>query len=206
MAEQFARRTGIGFVGLRISNIMQPDDYARFPTFWDDPTLRKWNLWGYVDARDVATAARLGLEADIAGSEICIVAAADTVMPRPSTELMAEIYPAVPLGREVRERETLLAIDRARTCSGTSRPTAGRTTSPRRATGRPSGLQATHARHELPGPRGVAPVGIAVHAYEYGSSTRRTWISRPAMNRTSIASESTFGTTSASPVALNTAR
>ena len=37
MAEQFARRTGIGFVGLRISNIMEPGDYARFPTFWDDP-------------------------------------------------------------------------------------------------------------------------------------------------------------------------
>ena len=55
MAAQFARRSGIGFVGMRISNIMEPDDYARFPSYWDDPTIRKWNLWGYVDARDVAT-------------------------------------------------------------------------------------------------------------------------------------------------------
>jgi nucleoside-diphosphate-sugar epimerase len=118
MAAQFARRTGIGFLGMRISNIMEPDDYARFPSFWDDARLRKWNLWGYVDARDVATAARLALEADIEGSEICIVAAADTVMTRPSTELMAEVFPTVPLRREVKGRETLLAIDRARRLLG----------------------------------------------------------------------------------------
>ena len=36
MATQFARRTGIPIVGLRISNIMEPDDYARFPSYWDD--------------------------------------------------------------------------------------------------------------------------------------------------------------------------
>jgi nucleoside-diphosphate-sugar epimerase len=118
MAGQFARRTGIGFVGLRISNIMEPEDYARFPSFWDDARLRKWNLWGYVDARDVATAARRGLEADIEGAEVCIIAAADTVMTRPSADLMAEVYPAVPLYRRVEGRETLLAIDRARRLLG----------------------------------------------------------------------------------------
>ena len=118
MATQFARRTGIGFVGLRISNIMEPEDYERFPTFWDDAQLRKWNLWGYVDARDVATAARLGLEAPIEGAQVCIVAAADTVMTRASADLMAEVFPTVPLRREVRDRETLLAIDYARRLLG----------------------------------------------------------------------------------------
>jgi nucleoside-diphosphate-sugar epimerase len=113
MAAQFARRTGIGFLGLRISNIMDPEDYQQFPSFWDDARLRKWNLWGYVDARDVAAAVRLGLEADIRGSEICIVAAADTVMTRPSADLMAEVFPSVPLRRAVEGRETLLSIDRA---------------------------------------------------------------------------------------------
>jgi nucleoside-diphosphate-sugar epimerase len=118
MAAQFARRTGIGFLGLRISNIMDPEDYQQFPSFWDDARLRKWNLWGYVDARDVAAAARLGLEADIRGSEICIVAAADTVMTRPSADLMAEVFPSVPLRRAVEGRETLLSIDRARRLLG----------------------------------------------------------------------------------------
>ena len=118
MATQFARRTGIGFVGLRISNIMEPDDYRLFPTYWDDAQIRKWNLWGYVDARDVATAARLALEADIEGAEIAIIAAADTVMTRPSADLMAEVFPDVPLRRSVEGRETLLAIDHARQLLG----------------------------------------------------------------------------------------
>ena len=118
MAGQFARRTGIGVVGLRISNIMEVGDYALFPSYWDDAQLRRWNLWGYVDARDVAAAARLGLEATIEGSEIAIVAAADTVMTRPSAELMAEVFPDVPLRRAVEGRETLLSIDHARRLLG----------------------------------------------------------------------------------------
>jgi nucleoside-diphosphate-sugar epimerase len=118
MAAQFARRTGTPFLGLRISNIMEPADYAMFPGFQDDARLRKWNLWGYVDVRDVAQAIRRGLEAPIEGSEICIVAAADTVMTRPSAELMAEVYPDVPLRRQVAARETLLSIDRARALLG----------------------------------------------------------------------------------------
>ncbi len=118
MAGQFARRTGIGFVGLRISNIMEPDDYAAFSSFWSDPQLRKWNLWGYVDARDVALAARLALTAPVEGAEVAIIAAADTVMTRPSAELMAEVFPNVPLRRPIEGRQTLLAIDTARRLLG----------------------------------------------------------------------------------------
>jgi nucleoside-diphosphate-sugar epimerase len=118
MATQLARRSGIGFVGLRISNIMEPGDYARFPTWQDDPSIRKWNLWGYVDARDVAQAVRLALEVPIDGAEICIVAAGDTVMTRPSAELMAEVFPTVPLRRTVEGRETLLSIGHARQLLG----------------------------------------------------------------------------------------
>jgi len=118
MAAQFARRNPIAFVGLRISNIMVPDDYAAFPSWQGDATVRKWNLWGYVDARDVAQAARLALEAPVEGAEICIVAAADTVMERSSAELMAEVFPTVPLRRPVEGRETLLAIDHARRLLG----------------------------------------------------------------------------------------
>jgi nucleoside-diphosphate-sugar epimerase len=118
MARQFSRRTGIPFVGLRISNIMEPDDYAAFPSYWDDPQIRRWNLWGYVDCRDVAQACRLGLEADVTGAEVCIIAAADTVMTRPSADLMAEVFPDVPMTRPVDGRETLLSIDRARRVLG----------------------------------------------------------------------------------------
>lgn len=120
MARQFSRTTGTTFAGLRISNIMEPPgDYEKFPTFQKDPRLRKWNLWGYVDARDVAQACRLGLEADLDGAEVFIIAAADTVMQRESRDLMSEVYPQVPL-REVEGRQTLLSIEKARRVLGYS--------------------------------------------------------------------------------------
>ena len=118
MAGQFARRTGVPFVGLRISNIMEPPDYARFETWQDDARVRKWNLWGYVDARDVAQAVERSLAADVRGAEVAIVAAADTCMRRPSADLMAEVYPGVELRRPVEGRETLLAIGHARDVLG----------------------------------------------------------------------------------------
>ncbi|WP_264777535.1 NAD-dependent epimerase/dehydratase family protein [Deinococcus aetherius] len=113
LAEQFARWSKIGFVGLRISNIMEPHDYAAFPGFWADAHLRKWNLWGYVDARDVAQACRLGLEADVSGARSVIVAAADTVMNRPSRELMAEVFPGVPVAPDLGDFGTLLSVREA---------------------------------------------------------------------------------------------
>ena len=113
MAEQFARRSGVPFLGLRISNIMEPVDYAGFESWQDDARRRRWNLWGYVDARDVAQAVRLGLETDLHGAEVAIVAASDTCMRRPSAELMAEVYPTVELRGPIDGRRTLLSIDRA---------------------------------------------------------------------------------------------
>jgi nucleoside-diphosphate-sugar epimerase len=118
VAEQISRWSGIPFVGLRISNIMEPHEYQRFPSYWPDLHARKWNAWGYVDVRDVAAACRLGLEADVTGSQNVIIAAADTVMNRPSRDLLAEVFPGVPLTREIAEFGSLLAIDRAKQVIG----------------------------------------------------------------------------------------
>ena len=118
MARQFSRWSGIPFVGLRFSNIMEPDRYRSFPDFWDDPHKRKWNLWSYVDARDVAQSCRLGLESAIGGAEVFIIAAADTVMKRPNRELMAEVFPGVPLREGTGDFETLLSIGKARRLLG----------------------------------------------------------------------------------------
>jgi nucleoside-diphosphate-sugar epimerase len=118
MAVQVNRQTGIPFVGLRISNIMEPTDYARFESWQGDPLVRKWNLWGYVDVRDVAAACRLSVEGATTGAEVAIVAAADTCMRRDSADLLAEVFPDVPVARPVFGRETLLAIGHARELLG----------------------------------------------------------------------------------------
>ncbi|MHB1595754.1 MAG: NAD-dependent epimerase/dehydratase family protein [Streptosporangiaceae bacterium] len=121
VAGHLAQWSGIPFVALRFSNIMAPASYQAFPSFWPDPHARKWNLWGYIDERDAAAACRLALsapEAAVAGSPAFIIAAADTVMNRPSAELLAEVFPGVGLRREIGEFETLLSIDRAREVLG----------------------------------------------------------------------------------------
>jgi nucleoside-diphosphate-sugar epimerase len=120
MARQFNRWTGVPIIGLRFSNIMVREDYRQFETYWDDPQLRKWNLWGYVDESHVAQSVRLGLEADIQGADSFIIAAADTVMKRPSRELMAEVFPGVPVADHVAGTDTLLDITKARTNLGYS--------------------------------------------------------------------------------------
>jgi nucleoside-diphosphate-sugar epimerase len=121
IAAHIATWSGIPFVALRFSNIMDPDDYQSFPAAWADPHEREWNLWGYVDGRDVASACRLSLTApseSLAGSPGLIIAAADTVMNRPSAALFGEVFPGVPFTRDIGEFETLLAIDRAREIIG----------------------------------------------------------------------------------------
>jgi len=121
IAGHIAEWSGIPFVALRFSNIMDPEWYQEFPEHQDDATKRKWHLWGYIDQRDAAQACRKALEVDaskIQGSPAFIIAAADTVMNRPSAELLAEVYPGVKLTRDVGEHGTLLAIDRAREVLG----------------------------------------------------------------------------------------
>jgi UDP-glucose 4-epimerase len=103
---------------LRFSNVMNPEDYAEFPSFDDDARLRKWNLWSYVDARDAAQAIALALETAPPGFDRFIVAAADTVMSRPNSELLAEVFPGVPVTRELAPHETLLSIEKARRMLG----------------------------------------------------------------------------------------
>ena len=119
MARQFCRwDPGLKMIGLRFSNVMEPADYARFPAWNDDPTVRKWNLWSYIDARDGAQAVRLALEHEATGMDVFIVANADTVMSRPNDELVRTTFPDVPIRRPLGEHESLLSIDKARRVLG----------------------------------------------------------------------------------------
>jgi nucleoside-diphosphate-sugar epimerase len=121
IAAELSRWSGIPFVALRFSNIMDVADYQQFPEFWADPGERKWNLWGYVDVRDAATACRLALQTpdrSVTGSPAFIIAAADTVMSRPTRGLLDEVFPDVPIRRPLGTFDTLLAIDAARETLG----------------------------------------------------------------------------------------
>ncbi len=119
MAHQMCRwDPQLKMIGLRFSNVMEPGDYAAFAAFDADANLRKWNLWGYIDARDGAQAVRRALEHPATGFEVFVIANADTVMSRSSAELLAEVYPQVEVRKELGEHETLLSIDKARRVLG----------------------------------------------------------------------------------------
>ncbi len=119
MARHFARwQPELVAVGLRFSNVMDVEDYAEFPSFDADPQARRWNLWGYIDARDGAQAVERALAHDVPGAEVFVIANADTVMSRSSASLMAQVYPDVPVTKELGEHETLLGIDKARRVLG----------------------------------------------------------------------------------------
>ncbi|MFO0997358.1 MAG: NAD(P)-dependent oxidoreductase [Alphaproteobacteria bacterium] len=112
MASEMHRwNPGTSFIGLRLSNVMDPEDYAAFPSFTAE--ARKFNLWGYVDGRDVGEACRLAIESGFTGADAFNIAAADTVMTKPSRALLAEVFPTVPVTGALGEFQGLLSVEKA---------------------------------------------------------------------------------------------
>lgn len=121
MAAQYCRwNPELRMVGLRFSNVMYPEDYKAFPGFDSDPKSRKWNLWGYIDARDGAQAVRRAIQAEFKGFEAFIIANADTVMTRSNMSLLAEVFPSVPQRGNITTNGTLLSIEKAKRMLGYS--------------------------------------------------------------------------------------
>ncbi len=119
MARQFCRwDPELKMIGLRFSNVMEPADYAAFPGFDADPSIRRWNLWSYIDARDGAQAVRRALEHKMTGTEVFIIANVDTVMSRPTPDLVAAVLPDVPARNAFSGNESLFSIEKARRILG----------------------------------------------------------------------------------------
>jgi nucleoside-diphosphate-sugar epimerase len=114
MAEQISAWSGIPIVSLRLSNIHAAADYADLPTYWDDPLTRVFDLWGYIDDRDVGQACRRGLLAGVTGARSYVIAARDTLMNRPTAELVKEVFPGVPVRGPLEGYQSVLDITRAR--------------------------------------------------------------------------------------------
>lgn len=117
MAEQYCRwDPELKAIGLRFSNVMEPADYAKFASF--TPQQRKWNLWGYIDARDAAQAVRLSVESTLRGAEVFIIANADNAVEKTNDEMLDALFPGVTRKRAFGPQETLLAIEKAKRVLG----------------------------------------------------------------------------------------
>ncbi len=118
LARHVARQTGISVVGLRYSVVMDDADYAELAGYWADPLLGRWNLWSYIDLRDVVRSCRLALSAQVSGAVSALAAATDTLARLPTAHLAATYFPGVPLTRPMGAHESLLDSRRARDLLG----------------------------------------------------------------------------------------
>ena len=119
LARQYCRRNkDMKIFGLRYSNIMEEKDYESFRDFQEDPYIRKWNFWGYIDSRDVGQACLLALESDLKGADNFIIAADDTVMNKTNKELLDTVFPNIKIKGELGDHQTLLNNSKAKKILG----------------------------------------------------------------------------------------
>jgi nucleoside-diphosphate-sugar epimerase len=119
VARSFHARTGADIYGLRINNVIEPDEYAAmFPPFLADPSLRRRNLFAYIDTRDLGQMTLRALETDGLGFEIFNVANADMSVAATTEEIIDTFYDGVEVRREMGRDETFYSIDKARDLLG----------------------------------------------------------------------------------------
>jgi nucleoside-diphosphate-sugar epimerase len=118
-ADMFHRRTGMQVVSLRIGNVITAEKYLVFPGFIHNAKERRGILWSYVDARDIASACRLAVEAEGLGSAAINLAADDTSMDIKSVDLMKAEFPQVTdIRAPIDQYQTLLSNARAKKLLG----------------------------------------------------------------------------------------
>ncbi|MEM8536227.1 MAG: NAD(P)-dependent oxidoreductase [Pseudomonadota bacterium] len=114
-ARSFQARTGVDIYGLRINNVIEPDEYAtQFPAYMADPALRRRNIFAYIDARDLGHMVDCCLRTDGLGYEVFNVANEDMSVGISSADVIARFYQGVAVRRKMRPYETFYANDKAK--------------------------------------------------------------------------------------------
>ena len=120
-ARSFQRRSGIDIYGLRINNVIEPEEYAaNFPAFMEDPSLRERNIFAYIDARDLGHMVECCLQTDGLGFEVFNVSNDNHSVSASTSELIEQFYPGVPQRREMGEEETFYSNAKAKELLGFS--------------------------------------------------------------------------------------
>ncbi len=118
-ARAFQARSGADIYGLRINNVIEPHEYAElFPAFLQDPSLRRRNVFAYIDTRDLGQVVQRCLVTDGLGYEVFNVANADMSVAASTEEIRRRFYGGVEQRREMGPDETFYAIDKARDLLG----------------------------------------------------------------------------------------
>ncbi|MEM7359038.1 MAG: NAD(P)-dependent oxidoreductase [Pseudomonadota bacterium] len=119
VAVHFHQLYDIDIIGLRLANVVYPGtehpcNYPSLKQAWEDPLVRKFNLWNYIDVRDAAAAVVRSLDADITGAHNLNIVANETVMPHASEGLVASVFSHAEARATLSGNQALLGNARAR--------------------------------------------------------------------------------------------
>jgi nucleoside-diphosphate-sugar epimerase len=118
-AQSFQARSGIDIYGLRINNVIEPHEYERdFPHYVASPDMRRRNIFGYIDARDLGHMVDCCLRTDGLGYQIFNVANDDTSVGLSTEEICARYYSGVPVTREMGPHDTFYCTQKAKALVG----------------------------------------------------------------------------------------
>ena len=117
-ARSFQRRSGADIYALRIGNVIEPDEYHRFPGFFADPGQRRRITFSYIDARDLGQIVDLCLQKDGLGFQVFNACNDTNSVCQPNEELLARFFPDVPMSRPVGPHEGLLSNAKIREVLG----------------------------------------------------------------------------------------
>ena len=115
----FHQRTGADIYGLRINNVIAPEQYeSDFPTWLVNPDMRRRNFFAYIDARDLGQIVDLCLKTDGLGFQVFNASNDDHSVAMTTAELIERYYEDVPLKREMGEEETFYSNRKVREMLG----------------------------------------------------------------------------------------
>ena len=118
-ARSFQRRSGFDIYALRIGNVIEPHEYADlFPAYFENPEVRRRNVFCYIDARDLGQIVHRCLEKDGLGFQIFNAGNNDNSATIPSKDLANQYFPGVPLTRELETHEALYSNRKIREVLG----------------------------------------------------------------------------------------
>ena len=93
--DAFASKSDMQIASLRFAGICADSTHQNLRERRKDPLRWTGPLWTYIDVRDAARACRLAAEANFVGHETFNICAPNTIMDRPTSELVTEYLPNV---------------------------------------------------------------------------------------------------------------
>lgn len=117
-ARSFQRRSGADIYALRIGNVIEPNEYDRFPDFFENPAQRRRNIFCYIDARDLGQIVDLCLEKDGLGYQVFNAGNDTNSVDIPNAQILQRFFPNVPVSRDLADHEALFSNRKIREVLG----------------------------------------------------------------------------------------